>query len=127
MKTLQRPAIRMPAVRLPALRMPNVRTRRGRVVLIAGAAALAVVVAVTLVVVLRGSGGVPYKDARSVGLISLFDRAGKPLTGGKVTDRPFAWRAVSSQKAPAPYAREGRKATLVAFQPRRNVDPAGWD
>jgi hypothetical protein len=94
--------------------------------------ALAAVVAMTGALTLgvagpaRAATPVPYSDAQSVGRIVLYDKAGTAVTRGSVHDRPFAWRAVSSFRAPAPYNGAGRKATLLAYQPRQGVQAAEW-
>jgi hypothetical protein len=72
------------------------------------------------------SNGLPYTDQYAHGSIGLCDKAGNNITHGSVYDKPFAWRAVSSTPAPAAYDGPGRKATLYAYQPRKNVDPANW-
>lgn len=69
---------------------------------------------------------VPYTDGRSVGGIVLYDKDGKPITSGKMADKPFVAKAVGQAKAPEPYDREGRKATLLAFLPRKDADPTQW-
>jgi hypothetical protein len=69
---------------------------------------------------------VPYSDPGAIGFIGLCDRAGHPIHGGSTSDAPFAWLAVSSVAAPAPYNGDGRTATLLAFQPRQGVDPGQW-
>ena len=69
---------------------------------------------------------VPYTDSNSVGTIGLCDKAGNTITSGNVHDRPFAFTVVSSAAAPAPYDVKGRKATLFAFQPRKDVVPGRW-
>lgn len=70
--------------------------------------------------------GIPYEDKASAGLLALYDDAGHRKTSGSVTDKPFAHFAVSAQKAPAPYDTPGGKAALMAFQPRKGMDPAQW-
>jgi hypothetical protein len=72
------------------------------------------------------SSGLPYTDQYAHGSIGLCDKAGNNITHGSVYDKPFVWRAVSSITAPAAYGGPGRKATLYAYQPRKNVDPANW-
>ena len=62
---------------------------------------------------------VPYTDPDAVGSIGLCNQAGQQITSGSITTRPFAWRAVSTQAAPAPYNNAGRTATLVAYQPQQ--------
>lgn len=69
----------------------------------------------------------PFTDKRSVGAIALYGNGCKPVTHGRVKDRPFVRAAVSVPKAPDAYAVAGRKASLVAVQPRPNVDPELWD
>jgi hypothetical protein len=72
------------------------------------------------------SGPVPYHDDHSVGQIALVNSDGKVVTSGSINDKPFVAMAVSLQKAPAPYDAPGRKATLLAYQPRKGVDPSLW-
>jgi hypothetical protein len=69
---------------------------------------------------------VPYKDPSAVGSITLCDTSGHELTSGRADFTPFAWRAVGSTPAKAPYDAAGRTASLYAFQPMQNVDPSGW-
>jgi LPXTG-motif cell wall-anchored protein len=69
---------------------------------------------------------VPYTDGRSVGMIALYDKDGKAVTSGKISDKPFVAKAVSQARAPQPYDHEGRKATLLAFLPRKDADPTQW-
>lgn len=72
------------------------------------------------------AGTVPYTDAQATGYVNLYDKAGKPIRSGNVHDKPFVWAAASSLKAPAPYDGTGRKATLLAFQPRQGAAPGEW-
>jgi hypothetical protein len=74
----------------------------------------------------HAEGGVPYTDGNSKGTIGLCDKAGKSIRSGAVGDKPFAWTAVSSVPAPAPYNGAARTATLLAYQPRPGVDPGDW-
>lgn len=69
----------------------------------------------------------PFTDSRSIGAIALYGKDCKPITHGRVKDKPFVRSAVSVPKAPDAYAVPGRKASLVAVQPRRNADPELWD
>ena len=69
---------------------------------------------------------VPYSDYSAQGLITLCDRAGHPVTTGQITDKPFVWRAVSSQPASAAYSGHGQTATLLAYQPRPHAYPPQW-
>jgi hypothetical protein len=68
----------------------------------------------------------PYVDPDAVGSIGLCNQAGQQITSGSVTAQPFAWRAVSTQPAPAPYNNTGRTATLVAYQPQQGLPAGDW-
>ena len=68
----------------------------------------------------------PYTDFSAQGSVGLCDQAGKPVTSGKITDKPFVWFAVSGMKAPEGYGGDGRKATLFIYQPRPNTYPTQW-
>jgi hypothetical protein len=68
----------------------------------------------------------PYTDPAVVGSIGLCNQAGQQITSGSVTAKPFAWRAVSTQPAQAPYDNAGRTATLVAYQPLQSLPPGDW-
>lgn len=70
---------------------------------------------------------VPYQDFSASGSVGLCDQDGKPVTSGKITDKPFVWFAASSMPAPAGYDGKGRKATLVIFQPRPKTYPPQWN
>ncbi len=99
------------------------RTRR----LLVGVLVPAAVVAAGLVAWSASRGTtVPYSDPSAKGVIGLCDRDGNPVDHGKVTDRPFAWGAVSSVAAPADYAIDGRTATLFGYQPREGLEPSEW-
>jgi hypothetical protein len=87
-------------------------------------AALAMVVGLSSAA--TASSGVPYRDPNAAGVIGLCDRSGHQITHGDVTTRPFAWRAVSSLPARAPYNAAGATATLYAYQPRQDVAPGDW-
>ena len=69
---------------------------------------------------------VPYTDPNAVGSIGLCNQAGQQITSGSISTTPFAWRAVSTQPAPAPYNNAGRTATLVAFQPLEGLPAGDW-
>jgi hypothetical protein len=71
-------------------------------------------------------GSTPYSDTQATGFLTLYDKAGKAIKSGHITDKPFVWKAVSSKKAEAPYDKTGRKATLAAFQPRPGTQPSAW-
>ncbi|SDJ45451.1 hypothetical protein SAMN05444157_3443 [Frankineae bacterium MT45] len=70
---------------------------------------------------------VPYTDPAVIGAIGLCNKAGQPVTGGNIHDRPFVWRAVSSVKAPDGYDVKGGAATLLAYQPRPNTTADQWN
>jgi hypothetical protein len=70
--------------------------------------------------------GVPYTDPDAVGYIGLCNQAGQQITSGSITDTPFAWRAVSSQAAPAAYRGSTRTATLAAYLPMQALPPGDW-
>jgi hypothetical protein len=67
---------------------------------------------------------VPYKDSNASGFVGLCDKTKHPITSGSIYDKPFVWTAVSSTPAPKGY--EHGKATLIAYQPRKDVDPGQW-
>ncbi len=69
---------------------------------------------------------VPYDDFSAAGSIGFCDQSGHAVTGGSVDAKPFVWKAVGSARAPAPYDGPGRKATLVAYQPRPKAYPNQW-
>lgn len=69
---------------------------------------------------------VPYTDYAVSGSVGLCDAAGHPVTSGNINDRPFVYRAVSSVAAVHGYDSAGRKATLLAYQPRQNANPNLW-
>ena len=68
----------------------------------------------------------PYTDPNAVGYIGLCNQAGQQITTGSVTSTPFAWRAVSSQAAPAPYNGAGGTAILGAYLPMQSLAPGDW-
>jgi len=70
---------------------------------------------------------VPFTDSHTEGAVGLCDAAGHPLRSGSTIDHPYVAAVGSTLPAPAGYgARDGAKATLYAFQPRRDVDPGQW-
>ncbi len=69
---------------------------------------------------------VPYTDPDAAGYIGLCNQAGQQITGGNVDTAPFAWRAVSSQPAPAPYSGPTRTAILLAYQPLMGLASSDW-
>jgi len=70
--------------------------------------------------------GVPYTDPNAVGYIGLCNQAGHQITSGNIDATPFAWRAVSSQAAPAPYNNAYRTAILLAYQPQQGLASGEW-
>lgn len=70
--------------------------------------------------------GTPYTDPSAVGYIGLCNKAGQQITHGSINTKPFAWRAVSSHAAQAPYNEAGRTATLLAYQPRQGIPAGEW-
>jgi hypothetical protein len=69
---------------------------------------------------------VPYTDPNAVGYIGLCNQAGQQITSGSINTTPFAWRAVSTQPAQAPYNNAGRTATLYGYQPQQGLLPGEW-
>jgi hypothetical protein len=72
------------------------------------------------------SSAAPYADPDAAGSIGLCNQAGQQITSGSITTKPFAWRAVSTQPATAPYNSAGRTATLVAYQPQQGLPSGDW-
>lgn len=68
----------------------------------------------------------PFSDPSAVGYIGLCNRAGKQVRSGNIDSVPFAWRAVSSEAAPAPYDNAWRTAILLAYQPRQGLPAGEW-
>jgi hypothetical protein len=66
---------------------------------------------------------VPYDDPASAGLLTLC-AGGEPVTGGSVTDRPFADVVLGATALPAEVDPAGAVATLFAYQPREGVAPS---
>jgi len=79
-----------------------------------------------LVAVAAAESGVPYSDPNAVGTIGLCDQAGHQITSGDINTAPFAWRAVSSVPAPAPYNNAYRTAILLAYQPQESLSASEW-
>jgi hypothetical protein len=69
---------------------------------------------------------VPYRDHSAAGDITLCDRSGQPVTSGTLAAQPFAWRAVGSQAAPAPYDAADSVASLYVYLPRKGFSPQTW-
>jgi hypothetical protein len=68
----------------------------------------------------------PYTDPNAAGYIGLCNQAGHQITGGNISTTPLAWRAVSSEAAPAPYNNADRTAILLAYQPQQGLLPGEW-
>jgi hypothetical protein len=70
------------------------------------------------------SSKLPYIDSNASGYIGFCDKNKHQVTSGSIYDQPFVWTAVSSTPAPSGY--EHGKAVLIAYQPRREVNPGEW-
>lgn len=69
--------------------------------------------------------GVPYHDDRVAGHLAFCDGHGRALTGGPLTDAPFAAKVVSDVVPPgADDPQTG--AFVLAYQPRQGVAPGAW-
>lgn len=67
----------------------------------------------------------PAADPHARGVLTLCDATGHAVGSGLVNAQPFVWKVVSPLAAHGPKAADD-KATLMAFQPRPNVDPLAW-
>jgi len=65
-------------------------------------------------------------DPAAHGYIGLCGVDDKPMVGGSIHDKPFVWKAIASQPAPAEARGAGEVATLYAYQPRPNVQASDW-
>jgi len=101
----------------------NARIRTGRVAVGVG---LMLVGAFSTVGIAEATPTVPYTDTNAVGYIGLCNQAGQQITSGSINTTPFAWRAVSTQPAQAPYNNAGRTATLFAYQPQQGLLASEW-
>ena len=99
--------------------VPAARSKRGVIALVI--AAVVVVAGVVTWQVIGEDRTVPYDDAQSAGLLTLCSADGKPVTEGRVTDRPFAAVVVGASGLPAVYDADGAVATLFAYQPRQGI------
>jgi len=97
--------------------------RRGTLRATFGAVCIAAV-AVTAAAIPANADSVPFNDQYASGAIGFCNQSRQPVTSGNINDVPFVWTAVSSANAPSGYAHG--KATLYAFQPRKDVDPGDW-
>ncbi|MDG6101779.1 LPXTG cell wall anchor domain-containing protein [Dactylosporangium aurantiacum] len=110
--------------RHPSTVAPGAPSLAGQV--LAAAVLAAIVLAAATACTTGPASAVPYTDSRSTGGIVLYDKDGTAVTSGRTNDRPFVAKAVGQAKAPDPYDRDGRKATLLAFLPRQDADPTQW-
>jgi hypothetical protein len=100
--------------------MRNIRRR------LALAAAVAILTSLAPAAPASAADAVPYNDPNSTGFLILYDKAGNAIKGGNVKDHPFAWKVVSSQKAPKPYDGNGRTATVYLYTPHEGRPPTQW-
>lgn len=101
------------------------RPATGRRLTWAALTAVVAVVAVVVVILLRGGDAkIPYDDQASSGLLTLCDAKGHEVTGGKVTDKPFApivlGKTPLDSQVPSDAVAIG---TLYGYQPREGVEP----
>jgi hypothetical protein len=96
--------------------------RRGLAAALAAGALLTILGAVQIPVIAATS--LPFQDRSANGYIGLCDRQGHAITSGSIYDQPFVWTAVSSTPTYKGY--EKGKAVLLAYQPRKDVDPGEW-
>jgi len=88
------------------------------------AAAVVVVVAVTVAWTVTREDVVPYNDPQSSGLLTLCDESGNQVTKGSVDDTPFAPIVLGSTPVDDKVAKDAVvNATLYGYQPRESVDP----
>lgn len=97
--------------------------RRTMTGVLAGVATASIVTALGPVLPARAD-DLPFVDRSARGSLGFCNQAGRPVTSGSLSDRPFTWTAVSSVPAPDGYATG--KAMLLAYQPRQGVDPGEW-
>ncbi|MBE7188295.1 hypothetical protein [Jatrophihabitans endophyticus] len=97
--------------------------------------ALATVTAAFVVTVVAGltgtasaasSGPLPA-DPAAKGYVGLCDEAGRNVTGGSISTRPFVWKAVATTAPPTSYQGHGQNAVLGILQPRPGTAPAEWN
>lgn len=89
-------------------------------------AALGVLTAATFGTPAGASAPAPYSDPDAVGYIGLCNQQGQQITSGSISTAPFAWRAVSSVAAQAPYDSPSGTAILMAYQPIEGLAPPDW-
>lgn len=128
-KTRQRGIVARPhslGVNLRARRGERMMTVRRLIAALAAAGVALLGSAAFAGVAAASTSSVPYTDPDAVGSIGLCNQAGQQITSGSVTAKPFAWRAVSTAPAQAPYNNAGRTATLVVFQPQQALPAGDW-
>ncbi|MBV9823189.1 MAG: hypothetical protein JO144_13200 [Actinobacteria bacterium] len=92
-----------------------------------GSGLAAVFLAGTLLAPPASAESVPFTDSAVQGSVGLCDASGHPLSAGSTLNHPYVTAVGSTLPAPPGYgAHDGGKATLYAFQPRRDVDPGQW-
>lgn len=101
---------------------PAAGRRLSKAAVIGGVAVLAVIVA-GIVWFTRGDETVPYDDPQSSGLLTLCDTSGHQVTGGKITDKPFAPIVLGQTPLDKRVAADVVPiATLYGYQPRPGVE-----
>lgn len=99
------------------------RTRRPIKAVVFVTVAVTVLLVAGSVWLAGGDDEVPYHDAQSSGLLTLCDAKGKAVTGGKISDKPFAAYAVGETALDDRVGPDaGPVATLYGYQPREGVD-----
>jgi hypothetical protein len=101
------------------------RGSRGRLLALGGGV-LAVLVVVAAVIAWRTHGQetkVPYDDPQSAGLLTLCSADGKAVTGGKVTDHPFAAVVLGETGLPSTAQPQGAVGSVFGYQPRQGIEP----
>lgn len=90
------------------------------------AAALAAVAVLAAAPAQAHADQLPFNDTNVNGSIGLCDATGSPIRSGAMSAHPFVAMAASSVGAPDGFTGTNSKATLYAFQPRKDVDPGEW-
>jgi hypothetical protein len=70
--------------------------------------------------------GVPFTDPNAHGTLTFCNPNGQPMTSGRLSTQPFAWKTVSSVAPPSGYGLPSSRATLYAYQPIQFIDPGDW-
>ena len=69
---------------------------------------------------------VPFTDTNVDGWLTFCNQKDQPVTSGSIYTQPFAWKTISSGRAPAGYRQSTARATLYAYQPLEYIDPGDW-